>query len=350
MTPELFTLCLALPIVLLLGWAFRRLPDERWQMLAAVPLRKYPDGTWSGVNLTWYGFFSATAYTAAVAVFAVLMAAGGTPAAGIAAMAAAALVICIPAASLIARLVERKRYVFTVGGAAFAGIIAIPVAVVALQELIGRGRGWNLQVLPVLAAISTAYCLGEGLGRLACISFGCCYGMPLGRAPGWMQCLFSGCAFVFSGATKKIAYAHGLDGTPVVPVQAVSAAINCACCCAGCWLLLTGHMRASFLLTATVSQLWRVASEFFRADYRGGGDVSAYQIMSAAGSVIAFVFMLLPFSAVAALVDIPAGLRILWRPAAIFGLQGLWIFIFLYTGCSMVTGSTLSFHVRHSRV
>ncbi len=141
MTPELFTLCLALPVALLLAWAFKRLPDERWQMLAAVPLRKYPDGTWSGVNLTWYGFFSATAYTAAVAVLIILMGAMGTPAAAIAAMAIAVLAICIPAASIIARLVERKRHVLTVGGAAFAGIIAIPAAVVAVQAAARRNTG-----------------------------------------------------------------------------------------------------------------------------------------------------------------------------------------------------------------
>ncbi len=203
MTPELFTLCLALPVALLLAWAFKRLPDERWQMMAAVPLRKYPDGTWSGVNLTWYGFFSATAYTAAVTVLIMLMGAMGTPAAAIAAMTIAVLAICIPAASIIARLVERKRHVLTVGGAAFAGIIAIPAAVVAVQAAVGEKLGWDLRVLPVVAAVCTAYCFGEGLGRLACISFGCCYGMPLSRAPVWMRRLFSLQVFYLFGRYKK---------------------------------------------------------------------------------------------------------------------------------------------------
>jgi hypothetical protein len=350
MTPELFTLCLALPIALLMAWACKRLPDERWQMLAAVPLRKYPDGTWSGVNLTWYGFFSATAYTAAVAVLTILMGAMGTPAAAIAATAIAVLAICIPAASIIARLVERKRHVLTVGGAAFAGILAIPAAVIAVQSTIGNSLGWDLRVLPVVAAVCTAYCFGEGLGRLACISFGCCYGMPLSRAPVWMRRLFSLRAFIFSGATKKIAYAHGLDGIPVIPIQAVTAVINCAAGLGGCWLYLRGHLRAAFILTVAVSQLWRIASEFFRADYRGGGAISAYQIMSAAGIAYAAGLALLPLDGPARCIDIIAGLRLLWQPSCIIGLQGLWIFIFLYTGRSMVTGSTLSFHVRHNRV
>lgn len=350
MPPELFTLCLALPVALLLAWAFKRLPDERWQMLAAVPLRKYPDGTWSGVNLTWYGFFSATAYTVAVAVLIILMGALGMPAPAIGFTAAAALAICIPAASIIARIVERKRHVLTVGGAAFAGIIAIPAAVAAVQKAFGNSLGWDLRVLPVIAAVCTAYCFGEGLGRLACISFGCCYGMPLSHAPGWMRKLFQSRSFVFSGTTKKIAYAHGLDGTPVIPIQAVTAVINCAAGLAGCWLFLRGHMRAAFLLTVTITQLWRIASEFFRADYRGGGAISAYQIMSAAGIAYAAGLALLPLEGPSGSIDITAGLRLLWQPAGIIGLQVLWLFIFIYTGCSMVTGSTLSFHVKHNRV
>jgi len=285
-----------------------------------------------------------------VAVLILLLGARGASAAALAAMTAAVLAICIPASSLIARIVERKRHVFTVGGAAFAGIIAIPGAVVAVQATIGASQGWDLRVLPVLAAISTAYCFGEGLGRLACISFGCCYGMPLGRAPGWMKRLFSRWTFIFSGATKKIAYAHGLDGTPVIPIQAVTAVINCAVGLVGFWLFLRGSLRAAFILTLTVNQLWRLASEFFRSDYRGEGAISAYQIMSAVGIVYGVVLALLPFEVPATGIDIAAGLRLVWQPAGILGLQGLWIFIFLYTGRSMVTGSTLSFHVRHNRV
>ena len=350
MTPELFTLCLALPIGLLLAWAFKRLPDERWQMLAAVPLRKYPDGTWLGRNLTWYGFFSATAYTAAVAIFIMLMGAIGVTAAAIATITVAVLAVCIPASSIIARIVERKRHVLTVGGAAFAGIIVIPAAVVTVQATVGVNLGWDLRVLPVLAAVCTAYCFGEGLGRLACISFGCCYGMPLERAPGWMRRLFSRLPFIFSGATKKIAYAHGLDGTPVIPIQAITAVINCAGGLVGCWLFLRGNLRAAFILTVTVSQLWRLTSEFFRSDYRGGGSISAYQIMSAVSVFYAFVLVLLPLDGAACLSDIAAGFRLLWQPAGILGLQTLWIYTFLYTGRSMVTASTLSFYVNNDRI
>ena len=42
-------------------WGFRHLPGEEWQMIAAVPIVKNRFGQWQGLNLTYYGFFNATA-------------------------------------------------------------------------------------------------------------------------------------------------------------------------------------------------------------------------------------------------------------------------------------------------
>jgi hypothetical protein len=39
--------------------------------------------------------------------------------------------------------------------------------------------GGDIPLEPALAAMPVAYAYGEGLGRLACISFGCCYGKSL---------------------------------------------------------------------------------------------------------------------------------------------------------------------------
>ena len=55
-----FVATVAVGLLALLSWGVRTLPGERWQMLAAVPVAKAPDGSWRGVNLTFYGFFSAT--------------------------------------------------------------------------------------------------------------------------------------------------------------------------------------------------------------------------------------------------------------------------------------------------
>jgi len=48
--------------------------------------------------------------------------------------------------------------------------------------------------------------------------------------------------------------------------------------------------------------------------------------------------------------EITAGLGLLWNPAVLLFCQALWLAVFLITGRSMVTGSTLSFFVRSDRV
>jgi hypothetical protein len=75
---------------------------------------------------------------------------------------------------------------------------------------------------PALAAIMIAYAFGEGLGRLACISFGCCYGVALQEAHPLLRRVFDRWHFVFFGDTKKISYASGLAGKQVVPIQAIT--------------------------------------------------------------------------------------------------------------------------------
>jgi prolipoprotein diacylglyceryltransferase len=94
----------------------------------------------------------------------------------------------------------------------------------------------DLPLMPVMAALATAYALGEGVGRLACISFGCCYGKPMDQVHPLLRRLFARHAFVFTGPTKKIAYADGLDGREIFPIQAVTATLYCAAALAGAYL------------------------------------------------------------------------------------------------------------------
>ncbi|HSM73717.1 MAG TPA: prolipoprotein diacylglyceryl transferase family protein, partial [Desulfobacterales bacterium] len=209
--------------------------------------------------------------------------------------------------------------------------------------------GVELPLAATLAALAIAYAVGEGVGRLACISFGCCYGKPLSRTHPLIRRLFGKCSFVFQGATKKIAFADGLDGQPVVPVQAVTAIVYCAAATIGLALFFGQWYRAAFLEVVVVTQLWRFFSEFLRADYRGAGRISKYQTMSlvAAGAAVPFALLCPP--SVAA-VDILAGLRSLWRPGVLVFLQGLWLFAFFYTGRSQVTGARIHFHVLQDRI
>ena len=75
-----FVAALALGLFLLLSWGVRALPAERWQMLAAVPVAKAADGSWRGVNLTFYGFFSATGTAFGFTMMLLLLASVGIPA------------------------------------------------------------------------------------------------------------------------------------------------------------------------------------------------------------------------------------------------------------------------------
>ncbi len=349
MNDELFVLWLAAVFTLVLSWGFRTLPQEKWQILAALPKSKDGNGGWIGQNFTFYGVFNANAYVLGVAVFIVLMGSLSLPLIGILTVVAGLLAVCIPAASIVARVVEKKRYTFTVGGASFVGILISPWLVAGLNAVMAPSTA--IPAMPFLAALSVGYAFGEGIGRLACISYGCCYGKPLSRCHSRIQKLFEKHSFVFLGETKKISYAGGLEGERVIPIQAVTAVIYCGWGVIGAYLFLKGFHSAAFFTTLAVTQTWRTASEFFRDDYRGGGKISAYQIMGVLSVfyalLIAFFF---PTRTVSPPADIAIGLGYLWRPEIILSLQIIWIAVFLHTGRSRVTGSSLSFHVIRHRI
>ena len=133
-------------------------------------------------------------------------------------------------------------------------------------------------------------------------------------------------------------------------VQALTAIVYVACGVAAMYLYLHASFRSAFALTMAVTQGWRVLSETLRADYRGNGRISAYQVMGLAGIVYccAVICFIQPPSAPPP--GIAAGLAGLWTPSALLFLQALWLGIFLHTGRSSVTGATVSFHVHHDRI
>jgi hypothetical protein len=345
-------LILTIPAVALSGylyWGIRTLPMERWQILATVPVRKRNGEEWNGVNMTWYGLLTANAYVVAVAALFILMGAVRVPLAGTAAMAAAMLSLCIPASRLVARVVERKAHTFTVGGAVFVGILMAPWIVLCVNRTLGVELGFYISPAAALAAFSIAYAFGEGLGRLACISFGCCYGKPLKEAPPWLRKVFAGRCVTFYGKTRKIAYAGGMEGEKVLPVQALTAVILVLCGYCAIFLFLHAQFASAFIVTMTVTQGWRVISETLRADYRGNSKVSAYQIMGMAGLLYGTVTIYLSPAAHLSQPDVSGGMVAMWHPGAIIFLQMLWLGIFFYTGRSYVTGATLSFHIHQER-
>jgi hypothetical protein len=331
-------------------WGFRILPGEKWQIVASVPASKTEQGHWRGINFTWYGVLTANAYLVAVAVLMVLMGSVGVQPLGTAILAAVMLCCCVPASRIVARIVEKKAHTFTVGGAVFVGILITPFVITVVNRTAGEMLAFHIPVMSAYAAIAIAYAFGEGLGRMACISFGCCYGKPLSASSGLLKRLFTGRGFVFFGSTKKIAYAGGMEAIEVIPIQAITALFYTVCGLIAAGMYLSSHHTGAFLLATIATQGWRSFSETLRADYRGEGTISAYQIMGVFGVVYAIAAAYVLAQEPPGLTDLSAGLKSLWSPALILFLQGIWGMIFLYTGRSTVTGATLSFYVHQDRI
>lgn len=340
----LFVAILAAVLAGLLAWGVKTLPAERWQMIAAVPLSKNLEGEWNGLNLTFYGFFSATASTFGAALGIVLLSSLGTALPVIAGLLVAVLAICLPASRLVAWLIEGKRNTFTIAGSAFLGAIILPPGLWLIQRVLLRWFDVQIWVLPILAAVAIVYALSEAIGRMACLSFGCCYGKPLRQASPRIGKLFAHFPTVFHGRTKKAAYASDLADEPLIPVQTTTAIIFTLTGLVGLTLFLAGYWRLAGVIPALGTWGWRAVSENLRADYRGEQRTSAYQLMAlSAMAYTAAAFLLLPGDG--PLPNLAAGLRQVPSAGVIIALQALWAVLFLYYGRSRVTGSVVSFHV-----
>ena len=343
----LFVSTIALLLAPVYIWCFKALPRERWQIICAIPIKKMVGGSWQGLNLTYYGLFNAMALCAAVTLVLILTAAAGIPFGIFATIITVLLCICLPGSRIVARWVEKKPYTFSVGAASFLGIVLGPWLALLVEAAAKPLLAISFETMAVVSALMVGYTLGEGIGRLACISFGCCYGRPMDEMPPMVQRYFSWIAFTYNGDTKKIAYAHQLGGRKVFAIQAVTAVFYSITAMVGTLLYLQGRYSWAYFFCLLVTQGWRFLSEFLRSDYRGDRRISVYQIMSLLTIPYA-VLVLLVFPSSAHGADVLAGLQVLWNPAAILFLQVLWITMFVRTGRSQVTGSALSFHVhRH---
>jgi prolipoprotein diacylglyceryltransferase len=346
MSEIVFVILLGAVLIALYQWGFRVLPGERWQILATVPLEKRAGGDWRGLNLTWYGLFTATGYTLAVAVLYVLLSATHIAPLTILVLTVAVLAVCAPASSLVARVVEKKRHTFSVAGGFFAGVLIVPPLVSVMNDALG----FEIDFISALAAAAIAYTFGEGIGRLACISFGCCYGKPLSELPPWAQKMFARWHFTFHGDTKKIAYASGMNGVKVLPIQGITAILYAVIGVAAIALFALQQHAAAFVFAMVGTQLWRAFSETLRADHRGGGKMSVYQWMALATSIYAVLLAVFFDAAPGRVADLSLGLHALWDPAVLLGLQALWIATFVYTGRSAVTESSVAIRVVRERI
>ena len=113
-------------------------------------------------------------------------------------------------------------------------------------------------------------------------------------------------------------------------------------------IFLKGSIMAAFVVSSLTALLWRVYSEILRADYRGKGRASVYQILSAAGVVYTLGGAAL-MADPAVQPDLSKGLATLWNPSVIVFYQLLWWVLFLYHGRSKVTTSEIFIQVEMDR-
>jgi hypothetical protein len=119
---------------------------------------------------------------------------------------------------------------------------------------------------------------------------------------------------------------------------------------AGCYLFLKGFTTAAFVLTLIVTQLWRAFSEFFRADYRGKGKISGYQIMASIACLYGLLMAYMFNDTYTVTPDLVLGLANIWNPAVLIFLLALWIATFFYMGKSRVTNSLIEIHVLRGKI
>lgn len=342
------TLCSVLLITYF--FAFRFLPGERWQVFASIPIHKNENGRWKGVNITYYGIILSTGYVLAVMLFFILASSAGETWLTIGGVAIGIMILFIPAAKVMAYIVEKKRNTITVGGASFVMFIAAPWIIKGYNFFLSGNRFAEVKEIVIIASLAAAYALGEGIGRLACISFGCCYGKPVSQLPLIFRELFSKWNFVFSGSTKKISYHDHLDGSPVVPIQGITAVLYTITASVSVYLFLTGNFIISIFISLTVTQVWRFISEFLRSDYRGDSKISAYQMMSLflIFYYAVYLFIFNPSSSVVPVLY--NGFVFIWNPALFILLGAMWTGSLLYTGISSVTAAEISLFVVSDRI
>jgi hypothetical protein len=350
-TIEFGILLSALCATLIFRWGFRNLPGEGWQIALAVPARgTAAEGRfWPAINFTFYGIISAAAYGLSALLFVFLMGASGQPLLPAAMFAGLLLAVGIPASKWVARWVEGAPG-HTIGGAVFAVMVAAVPAMAITQWAMQSFGGPSFQPGVVIAAASIAYVLGEAIGRLACLSFGCCYGRPIAQCTSLQKALYSRFTETYRGRFKKISYASGLHDQPVIAVQSIACAFLFAVFLISLWLFWKGYVAASIIFALGLSQLWRAYSEQLRADFRGRDGFTVYQAMALIGALLSIVFASVyrDSTALSAVVSAKAGWHAVAQLEVVLLSQTLALLIVVYMGRSSITSSRLELFLHES--
>lgn len=345
MVELLFISILSIILMVLSIFGIRYFPGERFQFLFAIPYKKLSNGSWLSLNITFYGLFNAIAYTLGSFIGVLLLISVGLTRIQVLTILITILSICIPSSKIIAKIIEKSKSGFTVGGAVFVGVIVSPFAVIFAGYITNDHKLLRF-INPIIASLSIAYLIGEGVGRLGCISFGCCYGKSVDAVKSrFLRQLFKRFNTIYNGRCKKVSYASGLCNVETVPVQAMANILYSGTALISITLFIKGLFFISAIVAIIISQLYRFFSEFLRADYRGEGKISPYQKMALMNIVLSTAYLFWGFT--------PKGISVDLQNAFVHILELKMIFIFfaiffvtlIYTGVSSATYSILTFRI-----
>lgn len=148
----------------------------------------------------------------------------------------------------------------------------------AIGLLIARLLGLVSDLTTVATSICIALPLYEGISRLGCHTYGCCYGQPVGD-PAEESCVVSVLLKVFrpvvytSASAAAVRLDSGLQNIPLLPIQLISSALFFTQF-AVVWILGV-HLRILDIqqvagLSLALHALTRLWTESLRRDFRGG--------------------------------------------------------------------------------
>jgi len=344
---NLFITTLSLLVFFLVYIGIRYFPSERFQFLATIPYKPLSEGKWFSLNITFYGLFNAIAYTIGSMVVAVLLLSVGVTFFEIALIMVIIFLICIPASKIIAYIIEKNKTGFTVGGAVFIGVLVSPLAIYLGLFLSSNKSNFTLLFLPIISAMAIGYIFGEGVGRIGCLSFGCCYGKSVDELKSRiLKKFFSRFYTIYTGRLKKAQYASNLCNKKTVPVQSIGIILYNFTGLIGVYLFLKGNFYGALIVTVFVSQIYRFFSEFLRDDYRGEGKISPYQKMALLNVIVVLIYsVIFKNNGYSPLIDLNYALQKIFEIKTIIFFILIFAITFIYTGVSTATYSIVTFRL-----
>lgn len=325
--------------ILIIIWGLKNFSKDEFQFFCAIPYKKIEENTYDGINITFYGIISALSCSASVFLFLILIKFLNFPIKLAYFILITIFLTGLFASKALAYLIEKRKNTLTIGGATFVtGIISVPLIYFFIKSFNVN----ETYFFPVLSSLATSYTFGEGLGRLACISFGCCYGKPAERYPYLPNFL----KIKFLSHTRKAVYDSNYKNLELINIQGIVVCLFTLLSLVSFILIMLEKYEIAFITSFTIPATIRFFSEFFRDDNRGfSHKISLYQFFSIL-LVIYSILVLYLFNPLE--VKISLIHKIYFSNLDLIFLVITFIMTLLHSGISKVTGSEIKFILKRT--